>query len=76
MIMVLEVILLEIAMPMKMKAILSMIVAMMAKLLIMIMEVPVLKPMMRSSSYEETMKVMSMSLMIMVMMMMMMTMHS
>jgi len=75
MIMVLEVILLEIAMPMKMKAILSMIVAMMAKLLIMIMEVPVLKPMMRSSSYEETMKVMSMSLMIMVMMMMM-TMHS
>jgi len=76
MIMVLEVILLEIAMPMKMKAILSMIVAMMAKLLIMIMEVPVLKPMMRSSSYQETMKVMSMSLMIMVMMMMMMTMHS
>jgi len=55
-IMLLDVILLEMTMPMKMKAILSMIVAMMVELLI-IMEVPALKQMTRSSSYEETTKV-------------------
>ena len=40
---------------MKMTAILSIIVAVIVELLLMIMEVPALKQMMRSSSYEKTM---------------------
>jgi len=55
MIMILEAILLEIPMPIQVKAILSMIVTM--KLLMWVVMTIILKKMMRSSSYKMTLKV-------------------